>query len=585
MTEAVYFCFCFAFAELDKMRTKGAKEMKEYSRRDFLKGTAVGVIGLSGLSLITGCNSTTAPAEKGSELTWDQETEIIVVGTGTVITAAIAACEMGISSITVLEKDENIFGGTSTTSGGGYALPGFLNDFKEENNGDSREKCLAYMQAVGEDRMSLSVMESFVDHAQEYCDWTRQALGWSRFIHSGAHNDYYDRYPESIVVGRGSAFPLDQDNQMLMAGAQWKQYREYIDTHDQIELMMGTAAEELIVDENRQVIGVIARQGEKTLRIKAAKGVILGTGGFDYNEAMRRNHLSFPLYRSCSSRNNTGDGQKMGARLGAQLALMDRVMGVPFIYDNPVWNPGDDRNYGIMATSALADWACYLKFPHAICVNAKGERFADESREYDVFSRAFSAYDTGTLNYENIPGYFICDADYTSQFKLPGGATVEALPDYIQRYDSLEALAAGMGIDPAGLLKQVEAFNSYVDAGADLQWHRGESENALRTLQSNSYMALPGTDFSQFTTLTATLGKIEKAPFYCCRYVPGTCGTRGGLLTDGQAQVLDQDNKPIAGLYAVGTCSAGVAGYWAGGACISQGCVMAYVAAKQLAAQ
>lgn len=196
--------------------------MKEYSRRDFLKGTAVGVIGLSGLSLITGCNSTTAPAEKGSELTWDQETEIIVVGTGTVITAAIAACEMGISSITVLEKDENIFGGTSTTSGGGYALPGFLNDFKEENNGDSREKCLAYMQAVGEDRMSLSVMESFVDHAQEYCDWTRQALGWSRFIHSGAHNDYYDRYPESIVVGRGSAFPLDQDNQMLMAGAQWK---------------------------------------------------------------------------------------------------------------------------------------------------------------------------------------------------------------------------------------------------------------------------------------------------------------------------------------------------------------------------
>ena len=98
-------------------------------------------------------------------------------------------------------------------------------------------------------------------------------------------------------------------------------------------------------------------------------------------------------------------------------------------------------------------------------------------------------------------------------------------------------------------------------------------------------MALPGTDFSQFTTLTATLGKIEKAPFYCCRYVPGTCGTRGGLLTDGQAQVLDQDNKPIAGLYAVGTCSAGVAGYWAGGACISQGCVMAYVAAKQLAAQ
>ncbi len=557
--------------------------MKEYSRRDFIKGAAAGAVGLAGLSLIGGCSTAPASSPQDKELTWDQETDVIVVGTGTVITAAIAACEMGVASITVLEKDENIFGGTSITSGGGYALPGFLNDFKEENNGDSREKCLSYMQAVGEDRMSLTVMESFVDHAQEYCDWTKQTLGWSRFIHSGAHNDYYDRYPDSIVVGRGSAFPLDADNQMMMAGAQWKQYREYVETHDQIQLMMGTAAEELIADENHKVIGLVARQGEKTLRIKANKGVILGTGGFDYNEAMRRNHLSFPLYRSCSSPNNTGDGQKMGARLGAQLALMDRYLGVPFIYDNPVWNKGDDRNYGIMATSALADWACYLKFPHAICVNAKGERFADESREYDVFSRAFSAYDTGTLNYANIPGYFICDADYTSQFKLPGGATVDALPDYITRYDTLEALAEGMGIDKEGLLKQVEAFNGYVDAGVDPQWHRGESENALRTLQSNTYVALPEADFSQFTTLTATLGKIEKAPFYCCRYVPGTCGTRGGLLTDGNAQVLDQDNNAIEGLYAAGTCSTGVAGYWAGGACISQGCVMAYVAAKHLA--
>ena len=53
-----------------------------------------------------------------------------------------------------------------------------------------------------------------------------------------------------------------------------------------------------------------------------------------------------------------------------------------------------------------------------------------------------------------------------------------------------------MGIDKEGLLKQVEAFNGYVDAGVDQQWHRGESENALRTLQSNTYVALPEADFS-----------------------------------------------------------------------------------------
>ena len=82
--------------------------------------------------------------------------------------------------------------------------------------------------------------------------------------------------------------------------------------------------------------------------------------------------------------------------------------------------------------------------------------------------------------------------------------------------------------------------------------------------------------------MKATLGTVEQGPFYCCRYVPSSCGTRGGLVTNGKAQVVNQDNEPIKGLYAVGCCSAGVAGYWAGGACISQGSVMSYIAVKDM---
>ena len=253
---------------------------------------------------------------------------------------------------------------------GGHAPPGFLNDFKEENNGDSREK-MSVLHAGGRRGPDEPDGHGIICRSyQEYCDWTKQTLGWSRFIHSGAHNDYYDRYPDSIVVGRGSAFPLDADNQMMMAGAQWKQYREYVETHDQIQLMMGTAAEELIADENHKVIGLVARQGEKTLRIKANKGVILGTGGFDYNEAMvpepYPSHCIVPVPVLITP----ATARRWGSSGGAA-GTDGPLLGVPFIYDNPVWNKGDDRNYGIMATSALADWACYLKFPHAICVNAR----------------------------------------------------------------------------------------------------------------------------------------------------------------------------------------------------------------------
>ena len=46
--------------------------------------------------------------------------------------------------------------------------------------------------------------------------------------------------------------------------------------------------------------------------------------------------------------------------------------------------------------------------------------------------------------------------------------------------------------------------------------------------------------------------------------------------------MLDVDGEPIGGLYATGNCSSGVAGYWAGGATLGQGSVMAYVAAKHI---
>lgn len=553
--------------------------MKKISRRKFIQNVAAGAAGVSALSLLPGLSLAEEPAQK-----WDLEADVVVAGTGTVIMGAIAANEFGAGKIVVLEKSETLFGGTSVTSGGGMALPGFLTDFAEENNGDTREKCLSYMKACGEDRMSEEVMTAFVDTAQEWADWAKALFGWHRFTHSGAHNDYYELYRDSILVGRGAVETRDADGNRLYAKTIWADYyRPYVEGHENMTLMMGTAAERLIQDENNRVIGVIAKQGDTELRIKANKGVILGTGGFDYNEEMRRAFLAAPIYRSCSARTNTGDGQRMGAQVGGRLAMMDRYLGVPFAYSNTEWGEDDDRNYGIMEMSADADWAIHAKLPHTLIVNRKGKRFMNESHEYDVLCRPFNAYDNGLMKFENIPAFFICDSEYAKHFKFPGRSVVESPSDYIFKFDTLEELADGMGIDKKGLLAQVERFNQYVADGYDPEWHRGESANAFQTLKGSG-SSFKRTDYAleEFTKLTDTLGTVEKAPFYCCRYVPGTCSTRGGLVTNGRAQVLDNFGEVIQGLYATGTCSAGVAGYWAGGACISQGYIMSYIAAKDL---
>lgn len=558
--------------------------MKTISRRDFLKGAAAfGVAGLAGSSLL----QVSASADEKDEISWDAEADVVVVGTGTVITAAIAAADMG-ASVVVLEKSPVLFGGTSMMSGAGYALPGFVDDFADEGIDDSREKVLSYMQAVGENRMPSATQEAFVDNANEYVQWIKGVMGWSKFAHTNrSHGDYYGNYVGSIGYGRGSAVAFDADGNQLPAGGMWSAYHDYVDQSDKIDLRMGHEAKSLLTDENGAVIGVVAEHDGEQVCVKANKGVVLGTGGFDYNEQMRKYYLAFPLYRSCSSVMNTGDGHRMGAKVGAQLAYMDRFMGVPFAYSETEWNEDDDRNYSLLKNDAMAaDWAAFATFPHSVVVNRKGKRFCNETREYDQFCRAFSAYDTGVMKFENIPAFFIADTQYVSRFLLPGYNTPFAeagLPDYVKVFDTLEELADEMGIDKEGLLNQIASFNENAKKGIDPEWHRGEDQQAYDTMifAATGYCGLGG-DMSDLTGPKSTLGAIEQGPFYCIRYVPGTCGTRGGLLIDGDAQVVNVEGEKIPGLYAVGTCSSGVAGYWAGGACIAQGCVMSYVAVKAM---
>ena len=81
-----------------------------------------------------------------------------------------------------------------------------------------------------------------------------------------------------------------------------------------------------------------------------------------------------------------------------------------------------------------------------------------------------------------------------------------------------------------------------------------------------------------------SLGPVATPPFYGAVYVQGTCGTNGGLTVDANSQVLNVWGEPIAGLYAVGNCSAGVSGgaYCGGGMTVGAGAVMSWVAVRHM---
>ncbi len=554
------------------------QSFKGLTRRDALKGAAVAGLGILGAGALAGCaplgGEGAQPGQQaaGADATaWDKEVDVLVAGTGTAIHAAVACSEFGSGSILIVEKDPAMFGGTSATSGGGYALA--LLDFNaEEGIGDTREQVLEYMKLVADGRMDENVQAAFVDNANGFCQFVLKTHGWSKWGHiNKAFGDYYELYAGSLpeAFGRGSWYPFDAEGKNLMAPDQWAVYREYVDAHDNIELVMGTSVESLVV-EGGAVAGAVLSDGTK---VKAG-AVVLGTGGFEHNEDMRRFYLPFPYYRSNGSVNNTGDAQRMGAKVGAQLAYMDTVFGNPYFDTQKEWQPGAFR-YDNAGSDAFAPRG----FPHSLMVNHKGKRFCDESTMYDTMNRAFGTYDTGTMEYANIPGYWICDSAYTSTFLLPGYATPDALPEFVFKFDSLEELADGMGIDKEALQAEIAAFNENAAQGADPVWHRGEKAVSANTMaMMSALMTLPGATAPQ-----SVLGTVDQPPFYCCRYVPGMMGgTRGGLHINENAQVLDVDGEPIGGLYATGNCSSGVAGYWAGGATLGQGSVMAYVAAKHI---
>ena len=533
------------------------------TRRAMLAGGAAAGVALAS-SLGSVARASEAPA-------WDKTVDVLIAGTGTVAHAAMACAEFGAPSILVVDKSDLMFGGTSALSGGGYALA-LLDYGDEEGIVDTREDVLTYMAAAGDRRRDAAVQEAYVDACNEFAHFVIDTHGWGRWGHiNQAFGDYYGTYEGALPdgFGRGSWYPFDTEGNQLMAPAQWETYRAYLEAHPNVELVTGVAVESL-VEQDGAVVGAVLSDGTRV----GARAVVLGTGGFENNEKMRNLYLPFPYLRTNSMVTNTGDAQRMGAKIGAELAYMDTVYGCPNFVTSADFDPT------VFQSEQMGSDAFFPRgLPHAIIVNRKGRRFGNESAMYDNMNRGFGTYDTGTQEYVNIPGFWIAGSRYASTFLMPGYSTLDALPEFVFTFDTLEELANAMGIDKEGLLDEVATFDANADQGIDPAWHRGELPVENNTLaMMGPRMQLPGTEVE-----TSVLGTIGEGPYYCVRYVPGMMGgTCGGLHIDVNAQVLDVEGNTIPGLYAVGNCSSGVAGYWAGGATLGAGAVMGYLAAKHI---
>ncbi|WP_262408088.1 FAD-binding protein [Sphingopyxis sp. OPL5] len=534
----------------------------------------------------------TTPAQK--------TVDILVVGTGAGAMVAAATAAARGASVLMIEKTP-LYGGSSAASGGGVWIPA-SDSAIAQGQSDSPDEAFTYIKSLTGNTVADAKIRAFVENARfmvrhvesisdlrftaiPYTDYHAENPGGKMGFRSHETNTLNARrlprrdfetlrptHPAAALFGY-IPWTTMEAAPMVTRGPGWMRtmakvlWRYYSDVGQRLrskrsrflvfgnaiaghlklafdrdggELWLGAALKELTRDASGRVTGAVIERGGAAVTVTATRGVILGAGGFERNQAMRDRYLpgeGRPEW-SGGQEGNTGDAIEAGIRIGAATDLMAEAWWAPTLSV-----PGEPRGRPLFYERAL---------PGNIIVNQRGERFMNEARSYDIAGKAM--IDADRPDARTIPSWIVLDARFRS--KYPMGPLIPVFPDWTlpARFRSmylkaptLKALAGQMGVPPAALEATVARFNGFARSGEDADFGRGGA----------AYDRYYG---DQSVKPNPNLAPIDQAPFYALKVYPGDIGTKGGLATDEAARVLDGQGAPIPGLYAIGNNAASVMG-------------------------
>ena len=537
---------------------------------------------------------------------WDLEADVVVLGSGgAALTAATAARDFGAREVVILEKS-GMVGGTTAMSGGMLWIPN--NPYQQEAGiADDDEAIVAYLDALAPGQLDPDTLMAFMESGPELIRYLHEETP-VRFHAFADFPDYQPYMPGAKPDGGRSldndafsfarlgkwasrvnpskmAYPLRGSlmeairgslDEATLAEREAGDYRglgqalvgalfkAVIDR--EIPVLFEKRARRLLKDGDR-VIGVVAEDADGwDFRARARRGVVIATGGFEWNEALVKTFLRGPLTGPVSVPENEGDGLIMAIEAGAQLGNMQHAFWQQSVLEYKPQHRNAKPNY-LLGSDERAR-------PGAILVNRRGKRFVNEAANYNAMGKALHAFDAGVHDYANLPYWLIIDQRYRDKYPCfnvpPGGPT----PGFMMQGDTLADLAAKAGIDADGLVATVARFNAMVCAGHDDDFGRGD----------NSYDNFYMWGDMDYEPPYRTLGVIDQGPFYAVKMESGALGTAGGPKTNDDAQVLDWRGQPIPGLYAAGNAMAAVLGeaYGGAGGTLGPGMTFGYIAGRHL---
>ena len=475
------------------------------------------------------------------------DTDILIVGAGNggIFAAAYAAAN-GLN-FRVIEQNGNV----QDTRHWYGAIDSAAAKEAGEKPAD-RAKLLSEISRYASGKCDQRVVKTWINESAAMHDFMRSILedkyGWTCDFTSGAEAAWP---AENAEHNTDYLFPVQEHNYMASESASGKPRNELLLDYIRelgYDVDFKTSLAKLEKDSTGRITGIIAQSTEDDhfIRYNANKGVMLACGGFPGNPYMMEqlDPLGTSVTTACSySPADKGYGIRAAVWAGANL---DKE-AAPMLFDRGIVAPGVDGGY-VASDSAFGGKA----FPGPIRqynpgtqpflkVNRNGERFANESSPYNDIVYA-AAHQPGRVYAQ------ICDANIledAKRFHTIGcsAQTRNAGAEYIQKQmdnaekegvffkaDTIEELADKLGFTGEAkdtFLATVERYNELYDKQND----------------------------EDFGKPAYRLSAIRTAPFYGCWLGASLLCTEQGIAINDKGQALDNDNKPMPGLYVTGDMS------------------------------
>jgi succinate dehydrogenase/fumarate reductase flavoprotein subunit len=513
---------------------------------------------------------------------WDREVDVLVAGAGAAgMTAALVAAIEGLS-VLLCEKSQQV-GGTTATSAGTVWIP------------RDQEAARKYLECLADSSQQRPLREVYLRSAAAAID-DLAARSEVKFSPAGPHPDYREAEGAAFEGRALASLPFDGrwlgsdfglvrppiEEFMLLGGmmvaksdiaplvARFSSLGNFLHAARLVaryavdrlryprgtRLVMGNAlVARLFYSLRRNGVPILfqapltdlVRDGERVigarvgdLRVKARRAIVLATGGYARNKAFRAAFMpaSAPDY-SLSSPEISGDGMAAARRLGAGVSGGHRSGGFWAPVSRP---PRRDGSSGLFPHLIL-DRAK----PGLIAVNAAGRRFVNEACSYHDFVEAmFESH----KRVPTIPAFLVCDSEFVARYGLgaihPGTRKLKRheASGYIASAGSMGELARKLSIDAPALERTIERHNRFARLGEDPDFGKGST--VLNRFNGDPTRAHP------------CLAPIARPPFCAMKVWPADLGVSTGLVTDADARVLDEQGRPIPGLYTCGNDMASI---------------------------